>query len=588
MFHGLILGRVKAIYELSRHFGGLMRARLTQMSRVTPFGLFALEFFYLSFIHSWEVDPHHDGIMYTAAVGAYEGKVPNRDFFAQYGPISPIIQGLWFRLTDPTVWNLRLLASLGLAFIGALIYIGARRRLSILTSVLLSSCWVLSGPFGLPWSSVFSTIFILGSLLLFESIFSSQFQGKSRYYGFFIGVLLALGTFTRIHTLVVFFAATLGLLAFRDPWKYRRIAALVSLGYFLTLISITLALAKHDALKAYLNQCILWASGRYAGGPELSISFFFNLMWIPLFGITNLLILKHLSNSKSLKVSYTLKITLPIFFFYSVLVLLSQLQRSGPETLRNPRILSIIAGQKAQFSFNFLVLTFFVGLLAFGLYKSVKGKNLELFVGNKSQIVYVLIAVATLTQLYPYADEYHIAFIVPIVIVASVFVLPQELKSNRSQLAFRYLAVVLIPTLITHALILANVGRVEFKSKTLTGMYGSWQSTKPLDLTMLQLERERPGIRFLCADGLYAGAGGQYLSDNEKFVNWGPPSTGKRVANREFVCSADQQLISSYGEQGWQVKFKVLLSPQAGSSNISYWNVLFERFESVTDKEGVR
>lgn len=588
MFHGLILGRVKAIYELSRHFGGLMRARLTQMTRVTPFVLFALEFFYLSFIHSWEVDPHHDGIMYTAAVAAYEGKVPNRDFFAQYGPLSPIIQGFWFRLTEPTVWNLRLLASLGLAFIGVLIYIGARRRLSIFTSVLLSTCWALSGPFGLPWSSIFSTIFILGSLLLFESIFSSQFQGKSRYYGFFIGLLLALGTFTRIHTIVVFFAATLGLLAFRDQWKYRRIAALVSLGYFLTLISITLALAKHDALKAYLDQCILWASRNYAGGPELSVNFFFNLMWIPLFGITNILILKHLSNSKSLKFPYVLKITLPIFLFYSVLVLFSQLQRSGPETLRNPRILSIIAGQKAHFSFNFLVLTFFVGLIFFGLYKSINSKNLELFLGSESQIVYVLIAVGTLTQLYPYADEYHIAFVVPVVIVASVFVLPQGLKSNRSQSAFCYLAVVLIPTLIAHALILANVERIEFKSKTLTGMYGSWQSTKPVDLTMIRLERELPGFRFICADGLYAGAGGRYLSDNEKFVNWGPPSTGKKVGSREFVCSADQQLISSYSEQGWAVKFKVLLSPQAGSSNISYWNVLFERFESVIEKEGVR
>ncbi len=557
-------------------------------SRVIPFCLFSLEFFYLAYIHSWEVDAHHDGIMYTAAVGVYEGKVPNRDFFAQYGPISPIIQGLWFRLTEPSLWSLKILTSLGLALIGTLIFIGVKRRLSTTTSALLSLCWVLTGPFGLPWSSVFSTIFILGSLLLLESILNSKHPRSTRYYPFFIGVLLAVGTFTRIHTVVVYVAITLGLLSLKDRHKHYRTNALLSFGFMFTMLSITLALAKSHALSAYINQCILWASSRYSGGPEISLRSFFNLAWIPLFGLFNLLVLKILAHPRKFRGQSTLKVMLAVFLFYSISVLFSQLDRSGPETLRNPKILAIIFGQKAQFSFNFLFLTFFTGLVFHTLYKSLRNLDIKFISGSKSQVVYSLLTLATLTQLYPYPDNYHIAFVAPVVIVTSIFVLPQNLNVNDYQKALTSLVLALIPILIAHSLILANVKRSEFSSKTLSGMYGSWQSSKSLDLTMRHLEREKSGINFICADGLYAGAGGRYLAADEKFVTWGPPSKEVSVVEREFLCSADQQLISSYLEQGWKVKFKVLLSPTSEHSSNSYWNVLFERIASAVAKEGAR
>lgn len=564
-----------------------MQKTLTKLASVSPIILFFLEFVYLAYIHSWEVNPHHDGIMYTAAVGAYEGKVPNKDFFAQYGPVTPIIQGFWFRLSEPTLWSLKLLTSLGLAFIGALIYIGAKRRLSITTSILLSSCWVLTGPFGLPWSSIFSTIFVLVSLLLFESVIRSQFQNKSRLCGFLIGVLLALGVFTRIHVIVVYFAATLALLALKDARKYHQITAVLNVGFFLTFGSIILALVRNQALTAYFDQCILWASGNYAGGPEISLSYFSNLSWIPIFGVVNLLILKLLADRGNMKRFHVFAIVIPVFVLYTVFVFLSQNDRSGPETLRNPRILSIIAGQKAHFSFNFFVLVFFIGLALHKLFLFLKSKDLKSMAINDSRVVYISIALGTITQLYPHTDEYHIAFITPIIIVASIFSLPQDFRIYEYQFAFRYFAIALIPSLVLHSLILANVERSEFNSKTLMGMYGSWHSSKSLDLTMLKLETEQPGIRFVCADGIYAGAGGRYLSIDEKFVTWGPPSVQKRVVDREFICSANQQLISSYLKQGWRVKFKVLLDPMNDFSKTSYWNILFEKFESVPDKEGV-
>jgi len=554
-----------------------MHRILKSFSKFIPAGLFISEFMYFAYIHSWEVDPHHDGIMYTAAVGVFEGLVPNRDFFAQYGPISPIIQGFWFRLTEPNLWSLKLLTSLGLAIIGALVYMGAKRRLSLLTSALVSMCWALTGPFGLPWSSVFAIIFILGSLLLLELILRHPERQRNVYLAFAIGLMLALGTFTRIHTILVYLAAVSGLLLVKNRFKYLRISASLSAGFFLAFGSIVVALAKSHALKPYWDQSIVWASGRYSGGPEISLSFFFNLAWIPIFGIVNLLFMRQILNSNNFKSFRVRIITFGTFLFYLLLFMFSQLPRMGSETLRNPRVLEIIGGQKGQFAFNFTILTIFLILIVLTNYRLIKKLVSGKFVGDISPIIFLLFALAASAQLYPYADEYHIAFVVPVIVVACVFVIPKDLSFLAEQKAFQYLAFALIPALLVHFLFLANIDRYEFHSKTLTGMYGSWQTAKSIDSTLIELEKEQPGIKFDCADGLYAGAGGRYLSIDEKFVTWGPPPRVGTAFNREFLCYADQKTINSYLKEGWRVKFRVLWRPITGHSEVSHWNVLLEK-----------
>jgi len=319
-----------------------------------PLALFALEFLYFAYIHSWEIDPHHDGIMYTAAVGVYEGKIPHRDFFAQYGPVTPMIQGIWFRITEPTLFSLKLLASFALALIGTLLYVAIKSRLSVLSAVLLSICWALTGPFGLPWSSAFSTLCILVSLIVLRKTLDVETQrSKVLAQLFLTGSILAIGSFIRIHTLLVYFAIFLGLLLVGQELKYRRMLIFLNFGFFLTLGIILFSLAVHDALVPFLDQSIFWAFENYAGGPNIKLSYFTNLAWIPLFGMLNFIFIRLIMGSKSsknLRLQLVLSTTLLI---YSILLMFSQMSRSGPETLRNPRILAIVAGEKAQFAFNF-------------------------------------------------------------------------------------------------------------------------------------------------------------------------------------------------------------------------------------------
>lgn len=537
--------------------------------------LFIFEFLYLAYFHTWEVDAHHDGIMYTAAVGVYEGKIPNRDFFAQYGPISPILQGLWFRVTEPTLWSLKLLTSIGLALIGLLIYIGVKRRFSRLTASLLSICWVLTGPFGLPWSSVFSTIFILSTLLIMESILSS---GKEKNFGtasFTIGSLLAISTYTRIHSIVVFFAIILGFIVIKDRVRYFRLSIMLTTGFISTFSVVTILLAENKAFKPYLDQCILWASSAYAGGPQISLSYFMNLAWIPVFGIFNLLIIWQIFKSRTLKSARTYLTIFVIVGVYLLLFMSSQLPRSEPQTLRNPRVLAVIGGEKSHFAFNFTIISLFLILIVLGLMNLKKAHSERKGLGNS--ILYFLIALATSTQLYPYTDEYHIAFVAPVILVACAFIVPEKFREHRRESALQLWCLTLIPTLVLIFILNASVARDEFESKTLKGMYGSWITTKTLDQTMLALEGEEPGIKFNCADGIYAGAGGRYLSVDEKFVTWGPPAKSISNFDREFICHADDKVIDSYLELDWRVKFKVQYCPMTGCSEITYWNVLLER-----------
>ena len=54
-----------------------------------------------------EPDPHHDGVIYGAAVGASQGLVPQRDFLSQYGPMQPLINGIWLTLFGTSMLSLR-------------------------------------------------------------------------------------------------------------------------------------------------------------------------------------------------------------------------------------------------------------------------------------------------------------------------------------------------------------------------------------------------------------------------------------------------------------------------------------------------
>ena len=560
-----------------RYLARSILLRKTQHSTFIILSVFLPQFMYLRLIHSWEVDAHHDGIMYTAAVGFFQGLVPNRDFFAQYGPGAPVLQGLAFKLLEPNVWSLKLATSFLLALIGSLLFVGARRKLDTISSFCLSYLWVLSGPFGLPWSSIFTTTILVSCLLLIE--FGNRKPSYLKIIFISVGILLGLGIFIRVHILASIFLLNLLLLLFRKRLSTPFSLIYLNFGFMVSLSIVLILQVISRSLMPFINQCIIWASNNYVGAPVLSISLVFDLLWIPLFGF--FLLLLGFLFLKIEVLSHKLRISVLLFFASAFIfaVVLGNLERTGEQTLRNPKILLITASQKAQFSFQYLALIISIICFTFFL-----GKSLPLLLEIKKEtkfstfsVSYAAIGISSLAQLYPFADNYHIAFITPVLLLSSLFLLPNSVFKTRFQKSIILISATILPMLIFKFYLSANVDRKPFESHTLKGLHGSWNTSQSLDSTMRALELQVPGIDFKCADGLYAGAGGRYLALNEKFVTWGPTSDQDEASNKLFICYASKELIDSYKGLGWNVVFQIPWNPIDSSHKNLSWNVLLER-----------
>ena len=113
---------------------------------------------------------YEQGYMYTAAVAFENGSLPHKDFFMQYGPTVPAIQGSWMKLFGTDLIQLQHVTLLSLILTSMLLFIILRIRWSFFWSTILTLFWLMSGPHGNPWSSVWSNFFALLGIFLIETI----------------------------------------------------------------------------------------------------------------------------------------------------------------------------------------------------------------------------------------------------------------------------------------------------------------------------------------------------------------------------------------------------------------------------------
>jgi len=561
----------------------------------TPSVLFVSEFLYLARIHTWEVDAHHDGIILAAAVAAGEGLIPHRDFFAQYGPLTPLLQGFFLRITEYSLFNVKILTSFTLALIGLQIFLGVRRRWSSSVALLASICWLLTGPFGLPWPSVFSTLIITSSLLIFDSsafnrLLNSQanFSNFAKVKMFMAGLILGSAIFFRVH-LVVTVGVIILIFLF---WKFRRLdidgIGWTINGILIAILTIVFYLTINGALYLFWLDCIEWASNNYIGSKQMSRSLFIEYSWPFLLGATYLIHQNYLrmymlrsSLSKALT-SYLILHALALCFLVEV----SELTRSGPQTLSNPKILAITISTKLSFIFIYVVLTFFLLVLVRLLHSFYKEKSCRLPEKGIDEGIFhhtllmLIVGVTSLLQLYPTFDDYHIAFITPVLILVASFIYPMRLSSSNWKKVFIAFCLLLLPSMLYQNIKLATIPRTAFQAPILVGMYGSWPTKSSIDLTMANLDNyaKHRGVRNVCPDGLYAASSAGYLASGRDFVSWGPKLTFNEAnVTQLFLCYISEEAILLKESQGWRVVFKVQWNPMTGPGAENVWNVLFEQ-----------
>jgi hypothetical protein len=533
---------------------------------LTFVSVFVSQFCILGTMMRLDPDPHHDGILYGAAVSVSNGGFPNRDAFAQYGPLIPELQGLWLRLFGPSLINIRFQALCVIVLASMCIWYVAKFYFSKPMAYIISSTWALTIPSILPWPTAYTTLIAIFSLLAIVNIKDLQIaSGKLRI--FVAGSLIAIGTFGRIHLWAIFILISIYFAV--NPDHRRKLKFWLS-GFSSTLLTILLFLQLNDALTDYLTQCIAWPILHY-GSPDFDRSYIVGLFWYPIISGSFLMMFLFIFWMRSRSHPNFMIFVVPLIVFLALLFS-SRLEKTGELTLRNPRVLLIDYSKNMMNSLDYAV-AFFMLIAAIHTLIRIRRVKPEVAIA-------VLFSAGILTQLYPMYDVNHLWLIAPLLIISSLIAYG---KSNFLIKVIRPNFVYVLPALLT-ALVLqifavTSSPRVNFDSPSLQGMLAPTSVAEELDKTLLNLELyvKPKSTSFDCLNGIYAGAGGNYLSSSHQFVNWGPDSQLATMGESIFLCAATDTSIRGYITKGYRVVFQDPLTLYGESEPRGFYNVLLSK-----------
>lgn len=503
----------------------------------------------------WNPDPHHDGIMFTAAIAFVDGLRPNIDYFAQYGPLASVIQGFGLLLFGKTLMGLRLLTSFLLILTGLLV---SRRIFQIYGLGLGLVFWIslaVAGPMGLPWSTVITTNLIV--IVLFTSFEVTDHEIHLRPTMLLLGTqIILVGSLVRIQLIVIFFALTVVFIINRKFMEKNFLKKFIYCSFFTTTLSVVI-LTKLEILPSYIKQSFLWAFNYYAT-PSITLTYISGLIWF--FIIPLVCYFMYILVYKSFKFKHKIGyVFLPIIIsgLFKVLSTAYALEETGKQSLFNPSYFFYETLKRSLLSIDYLPISLFVGT-TFYLHFLTKRREV-----NNALNDHVLLAfgIGTLTQLYPLFDPWHLWMISPIFVM--ILSLGRYLRFIPK---VHKTTVVIIFGIFTSVSTLGYIKNsssqsFEFDSKILKGMTSSRADARQLDSTLLHLQKEYPGVgqvKFLCTDGLYAAAIQRYMNEDYMFVDWGLESTKIEAMTKSvFVCDYTKMQIDGFRGNGWNVVFEM-------------------------------
>ena len=523
-----------------------------------------------------EPDPHHDGVIYGAAVGASQGLIPQRDFLSQYGPMQPLINGVWLKLFGTSMLNLRFFYCVLLVACSYLVYTSLRRYIKNDLSLLIPTAWILTGPFGLPWPSILGTFIVLVSIKFFEKSFLKKTTDRTANLFIFIsGMAVGIGVFVRIHILIVFILATIMLFVFIKVNTIKsRFAVLWVTGFTTSITSVITFLHVTDSLRYYIYQSIVWPA-KFYGKLDITKSYVVNWFWYPAtFGIiiTIVYLVKiYLEKSESKFRLLKSIVICSALFISSYLVSLQD--KTGDLTLRNPKVLVITFADRLIHSVGYTAATLVILLALSIIFKS---KSFFFNPIDPLKWLYLVYGLGIFGQLYPLYDNYHLWMISPIFLL-SISILSPIMRNEYSHLAIKSFLVSLILALCIQQVGQLQIPRYSYKSDQLFGMQSNWVSARGTDLTLLELQESERKIKFNCGDGLYAVANGKYQAQDRKFYNWDPVLKMESTSTEYvFFCHSTRTKYSNYLKAGWGKVFEIPISIYFEGTTKVYWNVLLK------------
>ena len=426
-----------------------------------------------------------------------------------------------------------LLLSLTAVFMFVLI----RKYLGSKISFVIQLAWIVSYPKlplppALPWSSVFSTLFLVLAIVAFRSAILNTNRKIIALNGFCAGLLVTSSVLFRIQiVLSLVFILILLIINTKKYSLHKEFTIFFTVGTVLTATSILLIFAKLGMIDSYVLQCIIWPREFY-GNTYLPNTIFtksglvYYSSWYiyPVMYFIFQFVMKH--NSKNSKILFILLMPIFYWFYYANI---------DPKSYLNPLLQFQWLVQKIPLGMSYFATVY----LTKNIFKSIKNIKSIKFITFET-----LIGLAALLQLYPGNGTDHLWWITPIILVVVVPLLAIDKEYNKNGFGpfFTVFLGIILISLVT-LLGFFNVNRTPFQSEVLSQMKGISTEVKVIDETIAEVVylSTDSKIIFDCADGLYAVSNGSYLPSNKKFVNWGPYNIDMpKVGDILFLCNATE------------------------------------------------
>ncbi len=502
---------------------------------MSPLLILSLELIYFLSFARLDPEPHHDGVMLAAAIGVSEGKIPNKEVFTQYGPVTPLFQGIWLRFTEPSLLSLRIFTALLLAICGLILFLILRSTTNLYLASLVSASWAVSYPFfilpiNLPWASIIATLFVLISIL----VLINPRTGLQSNYGIILTtMILVFGIFVRIHMVIP--VIVIGIY-YLHHWIRHKTSKLFILWLTTALVALSFCIGVLHyigALKSYVDQTILWPISYYAtpaiGFTKGEIVARALLLFFP--GFLLLLYLLYKISISTIQTKFKL-----LFFFTLIFTVVALSNVDVPhKSYLNPLYVAVSLSQNFPSIISYSAVT----LLLYYFWK--ERKKLAFF---DLKLLPVALGASLIPQLYPAHDTLHLYWIAPGVI-ASAFIYNSVRASESLTSRLTQLTPVLWSIIIA-CLVLGGIHlreeRVAYSDPVVRGMLGVESTAQPIDEMLIAIDRlpKDATIKFDCAHGLFAVAGGRYLAADERFVNWGVTKSDSEF-NYTLTCDLTEE-----------------------------------------------
>lgn len=500
-----------------------------------------------------QADPHHDGVILAPAVAFSENLTVHGGAFSQYGPLSPILSGLWLKLTEPNLVSLRYFAalqaltiSIGLFMVLRKLTNEERSRNITLLWIFASGVWATRFPGALmAWPSLLSSLLSISAL--FFSIKGVQEKtSRSSLYIFIGGLLIAMSGFARAQSWAM--AGAIGISLIFTSTKSIKKVVFLCLGYILGFALMLGYLDFNRVLKEWWLQSIYWPSQIY---PALGQDNNYNRFQAILYVIEGVSLLLFVFLASQIYKRYSLKyVTVFLVITTSVLVALGFLI---PTVESLPIRYRVLLGEPLE---RILVSPYYlsVSVTILIIYQQIKIPRVNRI---PEYLMVSTFGAISVLQLYPQSDVMHLWWIAPL-LLPSLAIFANSLNS-RSKLHPMVLDRVLQVFVFFGAILAINFISSDWKEYDNFALKKTYASSEKVDGLTVYDQIENSAIprktSFDCHDGIYAVLTGEYLPVDEWYVNWGFPKTVKpKLGEIRFICGKSYEYAESEAFRiGWNL-----------------------------------